>query len=117
MTASSETVRRAPFLPQAASRFLRRRSLQLGGLLVLALAAVLALALISYAPGDPSFNTANSHGTANFAGLPGAYAADLLLQAVGAAAGLLSAILVAWAWALLSCRGVRLLWLRVVLCP
>ncbi len=117
MTASSETVRRAPFLPQAASRFLRRRSLQLGGLLVLALAAVLALALISYAPGDPSFNTANSHGTANFAGLPGAYAADLLLQAVGAAAGLLGAILVAWAWALLSCRGVRLLWLRVVLCP
>jgi S-DNA-T family DNA segregation ATPase FtsK/SpoIIIE len=117
MTASTEGVRRAPFLPRAASRFLRRRSIQLGGLVLLALAALLALALITYAPGDSSFNTANSQPTANFAGLPGAYAADLLLQAVGAAAALLSAILAAWAWALLSCRGIRLLWLRLLLCP
>ncbi|MEC9453462.1 MAG: DNA translocase FtsK 4TM domain-containing protein, partial [Pseudomonadota bacterium] len=60
MTASSEGARRAPFLPEAASRYLRRRAFQLGGLVVLALAAVLALALVSYAPSDPSFNTANS---------------------------------------------------------
>ncbi len=117
MTASSEGVRRAPFLPEAASRFLRRRAVQLAGLAVLAVAGVLALALISYAPGDPSFNTANSSTIANLAGLPGAYAADLLLQAVGAAAALLVAILAAWAWALISCRGMRLLWLRLALCP
>ena len=117
MTASSEGARRAPFLPAAASRFLRRRMVQLSGLAVLALAALLALALISYTPGDPSFNTANSRGIANLAGLPGAYAADLLLQAVGAAAALLVAILAAWAWALISCRGMRLPWLRGALCP
>ncbi|MBT4425747.1 MAG: cell division protein FtsK [Rhodospirillaceae bacterium] len=117
MTASSEGVRRAPFLPEAASRFLRRRAIQLAGLALLAVAGVLALALISYAPGDPSFNTANSRGVANLAGLPGAYAADLLLQAVGAAAALLIAILAAWSWALISCRGMRLLWLRIALCP
>ena len=117
MTASSEGLRRAPFLPKAASRFLRRRTIQLAGLVLLALAAVLALALISYAPNDPSFNTANSQAVANLAGLPGAYAADLLLQAVGAAAALLVVILAAWSWALLSCRGISLLWLRVALCP
>ena len=117
MTASSEGVRRAPFLPEAASRFLRRRTIQLAGLVLLALAAVLALALISYAPADPSFNTANSQAVANSAGLPGAYAADLLLQAVGAASALLIVILAAWSWALLSCRGISLLWLRVALCP
>jgi len=117
MTASSEGARRAPFLPEAASRFLRRRSVQLAGLVLLAVAAVLALALITYAPGDPSFNTANSRGIANLAGLPGAYASDLLLQAVGAASALLVVILAAWSWALISYRGMRLMWLRLALCP
>ena len=117
MTASSEGVRRAPFLPEAASRFLRRRAIQLAGVVLLTLAIVLALALISYAPNDPSFNTANSQSVANLAGLPGAYAADLLLQAVGAASALLVIILAAWAWALLSCRGISLFWLRAALCP
>ena len=46
MTASSEGARRAPFLPEAASRFLRRRTIQLAGLVVLALAGVLALMAI-----------------------------------------------------------------------
>ena len=117
VTASSEGARRTPFLPQAASQFLRRRSVQLAGLVVLALAGVLALALISYDPADPSFNTANSNSIANSAGLPGAYAADLLLQAVGAASAFLIVILAAWSWALLSCRGVRLFWLRALLAP
>ena len=117
MTASSEGARRAPFLPQAASQFLRRRSVQLAGLVVLALAGVLALALITYDLADPSFNTANSNSIANSAGLPGAYAADLLLQAVGAASAVLIAILAAWSWALLSCRGVRFFWLRAALAP
>ena len=117
MTASSEGVRRAPFLPEAASRFLRRRAIQSAGVVLLLLSTVLALALISYAPNDPSFNTANSQSVANLAGLPGAYTADLLLQAVGAASGLLVIILGAWAWALLSCRGISLLWLRGALCP
>ena len=117
MTASSEGVRRAPFLPEATSRFLRRRAIQLAGVVLLALATVLALSLIGYTPNDPSFTTANSQSVANLAGLPGAYAADLLLQAVGAASALLVVILAAWAWALLSCRGISLLWLRGALCP
>ena len=117
MTASSEGVRRAPFLPETASRFLRRRAIQSAGVILLTLSIVLALALISYSPNDPSLNTANSQSVANLAGVPGAYAADLLLQAFGAASVLLVIILAAWAWALLSCRGISLLWLRGALCP
>ncbi len=117
MTASSEGAKRAPFLPQAASQFLRRRSIQLAGLTVLAVAGLLALALISYNPADPSLNTANSNSIANSAGLLGAYTADLLLQAVGAASAMLIAILAGWAWALLRCRGVRFFWLRATLTP
>ena len=117
MTASSEGAKRAPFLPQAASQFLRRRSIQLAGLIVLGVAGVLALALITYDPADPSLNTANSNSITNSASLVGAYAADLLLQAFGAASAILVVILTAWAWALLCCRGVRFFWLRVALTP
>ena len=41
MTASTEGARRAPFLPEAASKFLRRRSIQLSGLCLLAFAVFL----------------------------------------------------------------------------
>ncbi|HEY5328787.1 MAG TPA: DNA translocase FtsK [Acidobacteriaceae bacterium] len=59
------------------------------GLVVLAIAAVLLLALITYTPSDPSFNTVG--GTAltrpahNWIGLFGAYLSDALLQVFGAA--------------------------------
>src|SRR5665213_4137891 len=59
------------------------------GLVALAIAAVLLLALITYTPSDPSFNTVG--GTAltrpahNWIGLFGAYLSDALLQVFGAA--------------------------------
>ena len=59
------------------------------GLVVLASAGVLLLALITYTPSDPSFNTVG--GTAltrpahNWIGLFGAYLSDALLQVFGAA--------------------------------
>ncbi len=117
MVARAASARRAPFLPESASRFLRRRAIELGGLMVLALAAVLALALVSYSQGDPSFNTATNSAVANVAGLPGAYAADLVLQGLGAAGAVLIALIAAWAWALISHRGLSVLWLRLAMAP
>ena len=59
------------------------------GLIVLVAAGLLLLALVSYTPSDPSFNTvgggAGSRLAHNWTGLVGAYAADLLLQIVGIA--------------------------------
>ncbi|MGA8939953.1 MAG: DNA translocase FtsK [Acidobacteriaceae bacterium] len=57
------------------------------GLIVLVAAGLLLLALVSYTPSDPSFNTvgAGSRLAHNWTGLVGAYAADLLLQTLGIA--------------------------------
>ncbi|HLI77366.1 MAG TPA: DNA translocase FtsK 4TM domain-containing protein, partial [Acidobacteriaceae bacterium] len=69
-----------------------RRLNEICGLLVLAAAVLLLLALISYNPADPSLDTVGggtavaSHPTHNWTGLSGAYFADLVLQFLGVAA-------------------------------
>src|SRR5471032_1039019 len=59
------------------------------GLTVLVTAGLLLLALLTYTPSDPSFNTvggaAGLHPAHNWAGLVGAYLSDLLLQTLGVA--------------------------------
>jgi S-DNA-T family DNA segregation ATPase FtsK/SpoIIIE len=66
-----------------------RRLNEMFGLIVLVAAGLLLLALISYTPSDPSFNTvgggAGTHPAHNWTGLVGAYTADLLLQTLGIA--------------------------------
>jgi S-DNA-T family DNA segregation ATPase FtsK/SpoIIIE len=67
----------------AVTAALRRLAVLLvaGALLVAALALVLAL--LSYSPDDPSFNTATSRTATNWLGTPGSHVADLLLQIIG----------------------------------
>jgi DNA segregation ATPase FtsK/SpoIIIE, S-DNA-T family len=64
-----------------------RRLNELIGFLLFVSAILLFLALASYSPLDPSFNSAStllpSHGARNWIGVAGAYGADLLLQAFG----------------------------------
>ncbi len=66
-----------------------RRVNEMLGLIVLVAAGLLLLALVSYTPSDPSFNTVGGGAGArvahNWTGLVGAYVADLLLQTVGIA--------------------------------
>jgi S-DNA-T family DNA segregation ATPase FtsK/SpoIIIE len=66
-----------------------RRLNEMLGLIVLVAAGLLLLALITYTPSDPSFNTVGggtgAHPAHNWTGLVGAYTADLLLQALGVA--------------------------------
>ena len=86
----------------------RTRLAQLGGL-ALALAALLLLvALGSYNPHDPSFDTATSQPPRNLVGLPGAACADLLLQGFGIAAALPSLAMLAWAFRIATGRPLRL---------
>jgi S-DNA-T family DNA segregation ATPase FtsK/SpoIIIE len=68
-----------------------RRLNELVGLLVLVAAILLLLALLSYHPTDPSWNTVGGiatpgHNASNWIGMIGAVIADLLLQMEGAAA-------------------------------
>ena len=96
---------RASFFSARLKERLRRFSMQLLGLLWLALAAALIAALASHDPADPSLNTApaaapadgTATGTANWLSLPGSYASDLLIQAAGPVmAWLLPLGLTAW---------------------
>jgi S-DNA-T family DNA segregation ATPase FtsK/SpoIIIE len=83
-----------------------RRLNEIIGLTVLVGAALLLLALTTYTPSDPSFNTVGAYLTGrpahNWTGIVGAYLADGLLQAIGVAAFFLPLVLgrlgLCWMW-------------------
>ncbi|HZY61760.1 MAG TPA: DNA translocase FtsK [Edaphobacter sp.] len=83
-----------------------RRLNEIIGLSVLACAVLLLLALATYTPTDPSFNTVGTYATGrpahNWTGVIGAYLADALLQAIGIAAFFLPLVLgrlgLCWMW-------------------
>ncbi len=65
-----------------------KRLNELVGFLCVTLAVLLALSMISYSPGDPSFNVAapslSGHAVRNWIGPAGSYTADVLFQVLGA---------------------------------
>ena len=74
-----------------------RRLNEIIGMVVLAAAGLLLLALASYTPSDPSFNTVGSYVTGrpahNWTGMVGAYLSDTMLQLIGVAAFFLPLVL------------------------
>jgi S-DNA-T family DNA segregation ATPase FtsK/SpoIIIE len=74
-----------------------RRLNEIIGMVVLVAAALLLLALTSYTPTDPSFNTVGRYVTGrpahNWTGMVGAYLADAMLQLIGVAAFFLPLVL------------------------
>jgi S-DNA-T family DNA segregation ATPase FtsK/SpoIIIE len=92
-----------------------------GGAAMLLLALWCAASLLTFSISDPSLNAATARPAANLGGLPGAVAADLLLQWIGGAALLVPAPLAIWG-ALALARGApattpRSFWLRLALIP
>jgi S-DNA-T family DNA segregation ATPase FtsK/SpoIIIE len=86
--------------------FKRRLWEALGAALVI-LCFLIAVALMTYNPADPSFNTAGDASPANFLGRDGAFVADLLVQGLGLAGFLLPLILLGWAFRLLLQRPLQ----------
>ncbi len=84
----------------------RSRMARIGGLALGIGGLVLLLALATYDPRDPSFDTATLQRATNIAGPLGATVADLLLQGFGIAAVLPGLAMLAWAWRIASYRGV-----------
>ncbi|HTH53119.1 MAG TPA: DNA translocase FtsK [Edaphobacter sp.] len=74
-----------------------RRLNEIIGLIVLASACLLLLALVSYTPSDRSFNTVGTYATGrpahNWTGIAGAYLSDAMLQTIGVAAFFLPLVL------------------------
>src|ERR1700741_1379596 len=89
-------VQNLPHMDYLASIFVptgNRRLNELIGFLMCVSALLLFLALVSYSPLDPSWNSAsvltNSHAARNWIGIVGAYMADAMLQFFGVGAFLL----------------------------
>ena len=107
-------VKNVPFLPPAWADLLRRSGLFAAGGAVMLICIVAAAALFSYAPTDPSLNTASGAAPQNALGLPGAVFADAALQTVGLSIGVLVLTVAAWAVRLMRAEPVTWLWLRTV---
>jgi len=117
MANSARSAARGSFLPPDFTAALGRRAIQLGGLIVAGVGLALAVALLTYHSTDPSLNRAVAGPAHNLLGLPGAYAADLLLQSLGIAGALIALALMLWGWRLAGGGSVAPFWLRLTLLP
>jgi S-DNA-T family DNA segregation ATPase FtsK/SpoIIIE len=100
-----------------------RRVNEILGLMVLVGAGLLLLALCTYTPTDPSFDTVGGVGASiagmarpahNWAGLVGAYFADAMLQVFGIAAFFLPLVLVRLGWCWLRSRRAGSAWAKLL---
>jgi S-DNA-T family DNA segregation ATPase FtsK/SpoIIIE len=103
--------------PEGAGAFARKRLAEIGGFALLVAGALIAAALVTYNPADPSFSHATDQRPANLLGLPGAAVADLILQTLGIAGALVPVSFAAWGWRLMRARNLPLWWVRAALLP
>ena len=115
--ASPANSAKSTLLPPAVVAFAQRRTIEFTGIAIALLGCAIALALLSYHPGDPSFNAATGIAARNWLGSAGASTADVLMQTMGLAAWLVPATFLAWGWLIGSHRGIARLWLRITLLP
>ncbi len=90
-----------------------RRTAEFGGLLLGLFGLVILVALATYDPRDPSFDTATTRHVANLAGQGGAILADILLQGFGIAGILPGVTMLAWGWRIASGGGLGRVTLRL----
>ena len=81
--AVGRTVKRSPEWREMLKRSLIRSGALIGAITLMLATLFLALALLSYAPSDPSMNTVAGDHVANIMQAPGAWAADFLLWLLG----------------------------------
>ena len=96
---------------------LKRRVFETLGFGLLLGALLVAAALFSYDPRDPSLDTSVDSGAHNFLGYDGAVLADILRQSLGFAAFVIPIVLFGWSLRLLLDRPLRSLWRKLGLLP
>ncbi|MGZ3324641.1 MAG: DNA translocase FtsK 4TM domain-containing protein, partial [Xanthobacteraceae bacterium] len=104
MPAIDRGLDRLTFLPEALRDALRRRLRELGGLALILVATLLALALATWSVQDPSLSHATNAPVRNVLGVSGAIVADLLIQLLGVAALALVLPIAIWGWRLATHR-------------
>ncbi len=116
MPAIDRGLDRLTFLPEALRDALRRRLRELGGLALLLVAALLALALATWSVHDPSLSHATNAPVRNVLGVSGAIVADLLIQLLGVAALALVLPIAIWGWRLATHRPLQRERIRLAFC-
>jgi len=104
MSAIDRTLDSLTFLTEEARDALRRRLHELGGLALILLALVLAVALATWSVRDPSLSHATTAPVRNLLGVVGSTVADLSMQIFGLAALALILPIALWGWRLASHR-------------
>src|ERR1700759_3229481 len=94
---------------------LKRRLREVGGIALLALAMMAALALATWSVQDPSLSHATDTPVHNLLGSPGAIAADLMMQLFGLGSLALLLPIAVWGYRLLGHRALSRERLRVML--
>lgn len=103
--AISSRHKKTPLLPAKAQQFIAHRLTDLYGVTLATLGALLAAALLSYHPADPSLNTTAGEDVIainNWLGAGGAYLSDILLQTLGAASYFIAIALGVWGYRVLK---------------
>jgi S-DNA-T family DNA segregation ATPase FtsK/SpoIIIE len=113
-SSSRKAPARSPFLPPEMVTAVREGAARVLGLGLVAVVGVVATALLTYTPGDPSWNLARDGEPANALGLFGASMSDGLLQGLGLAAVLPLLAVLSWGVRLISGQPVTAAWLRTV---
>jgi S-DNA-T family DNA segregation ATPase FtsK/SpoIIIE len=103
------------FLSGQLGAVLRRRLREIGGIALLSLAMMAALALATWSVHDPSLSHATDASVHNLLGRPGAIAADLMMQLLGLASLALLLPIGVWGYRLLGHRPLGRERLRVLL--
>ena len=83
---------------------LRRRVTEFGGVALIVLSALMAVALATWSVQDPSFSHATDQPVRNLLGTPGAIGADLLMQLFGLASTVLVLPVAVWGWRITTHR-------------
>jgi S-DNA-T family DNA segregation ATPase FtsK/SpoIIIE len=103
------------FLPDDLREAIARRLCEIGGVALIVVATALAAALGSWSVQDPSLSHATSAPVRNLLGVPGAIAADLLMQLIGVGALALILPVAVWGWRLITHRPLDRERLRLIL--
>src|SRR5258708_3106330 len=92
---------------------IRRRISESGGVALIILSALIAVALATWSVQDPSLSHAIDGPVRNFLGTPGAIGADLLMQLFGLAATVLVLPVAVWGWRIATHRPFDREWMRL----
>ena len=92
---------------------IRRRISESGGVALITLSALIAVALATWSVQDPSLSHATDGPVRNFLGTPGAVGADLLMQLFGLAATVLVLPVAVWGWRIATHRPFDREWMRL----